>query len=291
MVDTASAVAEPTPAPSSPTTANPPEPTAPSTPGEAQVAPSTPVQSTATQPETATAPTQSPTPDVDYWKWFETVDPEEALRRSRRLAGKVGELADRQARERQARWEAEREAREKEAELKRLRDEDPFKYVERQKEIEAEQEQAKKAVETSMSAADNLLMAMWNRLPPEVQTTLANKRYEGDAATSRLAFIDDVVEQLSERKATERNKKEKAAWEAEQKQLLAKREREVAEAARKEALGSVNGSEPTPDVGGGQPLNSLISQDEFDQNRRNPRWVSEHIDKINESVRHGRIRR
>jgi hypothetical protein len=205
----------------------------------------------------------------DPWKWLEEQDPAEVVKRSARLQGKVGELADRQARQRQIQAEIdaqkqadlERARRERE-EDERLLDENPYEYRER---VRQRKEEADAQQSTWKAFDKEVLNPMFDKLPDEARAALANKPYYGPPAEARLAYLTDILSALSEAKATTTLTAKQAEWEKAQ----SKRESEIREAERKRTLSEINGSDPSPDISGGTPSSTAMNQAEFDRIKHN----------------------
>lgn len=236
------------------------------------------------------SPAATPTPDeAAYWQWLQGRDPDELLARHQRLAGKIGEKADKLAQKRVAEQRAQDEARRQEEERRRLRDEDPYKYAETEREREAEQAKAN----AFLSEVDQMLYSLHGELPPDIQQTLGGKQYSGNSPwESRTAYLRDVLGQLgqtreaalSDLKAS--HAQEKADWEKE----TARRVKEAREAGYKEGLGKANGSEPVPDLSGGDTSGGALSDAEWQSHKQDRTWIRENKARINEAVAAGRLR-
>ncbi len=245
-----------------------PEPqSAPPTPEPVGTAPA------AEAPTEPVAPAGAPTQPEDIWQKLADLDPDELLRRHPRLAGKVGEIADRLYRRRLM----EEERRRQEEEKRRLREEDPFKYVEMEKQQEEEQQRLARLV---AEIDTNVLYRLFAEAPEPVQKALAGKSYAHlSPYEARVAYLRDLFTAWQEHALTERLSQEK--------QRLA---RELREALRKEVLSEVNGREPPPDVGGGNTVSGLITQEEWERHRHDPAWRRANRQRINESLARGLIR-
>jgi hypothetical protein len=213
----------------------------------------------AASPGGETAPATEPAspdgdPEADFYRRLEALDPDELLKRSpglkRKLDGRVGEVADKLARDRLARLQAEAEERQRMATLTKLAEDDPYALAEEWKKIAAErerveavrQEQERLAAQTYESV-DTFIRREFYELPYPVQVKLSQRVYEGTPDEARLQFARDKHKALMEY-AAEEHEKALAPKLAEQRRL-------AEEAAKKEALGEVLGSEASPDVGGG----------------------------------------
>lgn len=224
-------------------------------------------------PKESEAPAGAPTQQEDIWQKLTDLDPEELLRRHPRLAGKVGEIADRLYRRRLM----EEERRRQEEERRRLRDEDPFKYVEMEKQREEEQQRLAQIVAEIDS---NVLGRLFAEAPEPVQRKLSGKSYlHLPPYEARVAYLRDLLEAWREHEMTER-------W-AQERQRLS---RELREAVRKELLGEIHGREPVPDTTGGAPAGGFITQEEWERHRHDPAWRRANRERINASIARGYIR-
>jgi hypothetical protein len=253
-------------------------------PGADAEAPSTP----ATEAPASTASAQAAVDEDAYWSWYEKQDPAALMKRHRGLAGKVGELADRQAKklrddERKADEEHRREedARKAQQEFEEAVENDPYKLQDltkkaldgRRKATEAEGH--RKAI---LGEWDARIERMFLRLPDDVKEALSGKQYNAkDDYEARTAFLEDIIEHLGrhhgskelEKQIKEKKKEWEADWEKERLPVL-----------RQSWLGESNGNAPSPDSeGGGVPAGDL-TWDVFKANKDNPTWRRENRDRI-----------
>jgi hypothetical protein len=224
-------------------------------------------------PTESAAPAGAPTQPEDIWQKLAELDPDELLRRHPRLAGKVGEIADRLYRRRLM----EEERRRQEEEKRRLREEDPFRYVELEKQQEEEQQRLAQLV---AEIDTNVLGRLFAEAPEPVQRKLSGKSYlHLPPYEARVAYLKDLLDAWREHEMTERLTQER--------QRLS---RELREALRKELLGELNGREPAPDTTGGAPAGGFITQEEWDRHRHDPAWRRANRERINASIARGYIR-
>jgi hypothetical protein len=224
-----------------------------------------PAETRSEAPAGSPSPSQTPTLDDDtFWRRLDEVDPDEVIRRSRRLAGKVGSEADRLADKRLQQRQVEETRRKAIEDRRRLRDEDPLGYVEREKQEEAEAERLQ-AMWGEVDAA--LVNNLWKKLPEAVQSKLGNKTYAGSPAESRVAFIEDVLETLAEMRSTEAVRKAEADWNSKLKQAR----KDATEAGRLDALADAN-ADDSPDTGGGVPAAGALTWGEYQRHRGDAAW-------------------
>ena len=232
---------------------------------------------------------ESPAPEKDIWAQLDELDPDEVMRKSRKIAGKVGELADRQARARAQVLadeirENERKAedeRKKKLEKRTLLKSDPDAFLakaeeefDQEDETEAEQaarEKTSKAVWTEVDAA---FTSYFYELPPEVQQKLGGRTYQGTPGQARLAFLKDVTEALAEVETSKR-------VQAETKKLTDRIRAETLEALRKDDLTKQNGQDPVSSGNGGVPPAGALTSQEFQRNRGSREWRIANKDRIN----------
>ncbi len=212
-------------------------------------------QALETPPKAEATPPVTPDPEA-LRAYVESLDPDEVLRLNRRVAGKVGDLAQKQAR--QLADEQHREWLEKQAqaeltkiteERRRLRKEDPIAYAEYDEELERKQQETQRQIdvlrETWTSVDQQLLHKIFYSLPEADQKELGGKKYEGNEIESRLAFLQDMIDRSAGRKAEDRLAKERERWEREERPAL-----------QKEANAAAVANEGSPDLGGGQRVST-----------------------------------
>ena len=238
----------------------------------------TPVTETASSPPATPAPEKtaseappetnaaSPSPQTTtepaspaWWTALDSVDPKELLKHPK-VAGTLGDLAQRRATEERKKWEADRARAEEENRLRALRDNDPFKYVEEEKRIEAESQKQAATQAQVYGDIDGMLNEMYVRLPEADQKELAGKAF-GEGIAGRKAALEEFSKRLARKEVTDVTAKERAKW-----------EKDAREAIRKEVLAEVNGKEPAPDTGGGQSAPGALTVEEFNRNRGDAQW-------------------
>lgn len=270
--------------------------------------------SVAVAESTAVSTEKTAEPAGPDWSRLESLDLEDIVAHSpklaRRLDGKVGEISARRAQqlaqqqltqERQ-RWEQERKAAEEEAVRDKLADDDPYAYVqqEKQRKQQEQEDRQRQVAATKLEAdirsatygeLDLAMMTYYNELPPDIQAKIAGKRYDGERHVAYTAFLKEVnglmnarAERLIQEKSQEAVEKAKLEWVKTEKPRLVN-------AARKDALSDAVATEGTPDVSEGSGANGHITQEVFDQNRHNGRWVRENLEQISQAVSERRIRR
>jgi hypothetical protein len=286
--------------------------------------PSSTTPDSAATPESTAAPeaaatTAQPVESAEKIDW-DSFDLEDLTRRSpklaRRLNGKAGELAQRQAAQlleqqletRKAQWQADWAAQQREAELDKLADEDPYAFAEKSKAIKAEKQEAERkaeedrlqqtnrqkiesdAINAVYGEVDLSLWDFYETLPGEIKTQIAGKRYDGTRREAYVAFLADVktrMEKFYEGKAVEA----KEAGKKEARDQWVKSEKpKLVDAARRDALSDAVAQDGTPDVSEGSAANGHLSQDEFDRHRHDQKWLDANYDRMMEAAVTGRIR-
>ena len=225
------------------------------------------IATTATQETTEATPTKEVAPVVETktddfpWDRFATADPDELVRRNPRLAGKVGELAQKQARSLAARQMQEETTRQTAEKERQLRDEDPTAYVDLLKAREGES-----AIAMSIRGEmDGILYELHNSLPEEIAKELGGKRYDGSPIESRKAYLKEVID----RSVAVGVAKEKTKWHNEAKAAI-----------KKEVLAELAGKEGTPDV---QPSTGNTGKKKFtkaDLANMSPKEYQEHRETV-----------
>lgn len=237
--------------------------------------------------------------EAAYWAWLEKQDPDALVKRHRPLAGKIGELADKQAkrlREEERRADEKRQAeearRQREQELDEAIDNDPYKLQDLVKE---EREKKRKAQEAEshrkavLGEWDARLERIFRQLPEEVQQALSGKQYGGgDEYEARTAFLEDVMEQMAEQRSS---KKLTTALKEEQKRWLEAWEKERLPVLRQDWLSEVARDAPSPDQGGGSPEPGEMTWDEFQANRQSASWRRENRERIDRMLAQRTTRR
>lgn len=246
------------------------------------------------QSEPSEPTAEQPRATEDIWQRIPELDPDELVRKHPRLAGKVGELADKLSRrEREklrAEIQAEIEARIEEERRRKLRDEDPLAFAEYDKELEEKrrrqeeerrrQEDLQKQFQATLAEYDTgVFHRIFFDAPEPVQKKLAGKAYDGGPVEARLNYLKDLIAATVEHELADRLAKEKSRW-----------EKEVKPAIEKEVLAKVRGEEPSPDISAGGSTSNLITQDVFDRNRRDINWVRANRALIEESINKGLIK-
>lgn len=259
---------------------------------------------TSSATENATAPageaTATPaTAQPDRQKLLEDLDPDEAIRTNRKLAGKVGQLAEqlaiKKAEELRAKEREQEAADKKKADekaererLRKLRDNDPYAFAEADREREEAEEAAAKAEAERTAEADrearawqsvdNMLLGFFEKLPDSIKAKLADKEYDGDPLEARLAYLNDVADALAD---TRLEPKVQAA--------ITAREKELEAAIRKKVFGDANADDEL-DSGSGTPAAGALTQAEWNQRRGDSQWRRDNRERINEAIRSGRVR-
>lgn len=221
---------------------------------------------------TSVSETRTETSAPDWRTAIDSVDPKELLKHSK-IAGILGDLAQRRAREERQKWDAELRTREEDARLRALRDHDPAQYVEEEKRLEQERAQVTQSQAAIYKDFDDSLSEMYFQLPKKDQEELAGKSF-GDGFAGRRAALREFATRLARAEATtelsEASARDRAKWE---------KEREAA--IRKELLAELNGKEPTPDTGGGTSAPGALTAEEFERNRGDATWRRANKDRIN----------
>lgn len=243
------------------TTSTPPAPTSPQ--------PTTPATEA---PKESAANTVSETPPAPDWRTaIDSVDVKELLKHPR-IAGTLGDLAQRRTREERAKWEAEVSERVEKARLDALRDNDPAQYVEEVKRLEAERQKAADSQAALFKDFDETLNEMFTTLPKRDQEELAGKTF-GEGFAGRKAALKEFATRIAKAEAADVSSKDRAKWE---------KEREAA--IRKELLAELNGKEPAPDTGGGAPTPGALTWDEFNRNKNDRSWRLANRERVNQLV-------
>lgn len=238
-------------------------------------------------------------PDEAHWKWLENTDPDEVIKRNRRVAGKIGDYAQR-LRQREKVEEEKRQAedrkqqqaeddRRRQDEIDELIDRDPDAALTKlktlrddQKKREAEEAEATKAHTEQVQQyafTDAFLHNLFFKLPIETQRKLANKAYTGKTpAEARDLYFQDIVEHLAEHKATAKLAgeltKAKGDWENDLKTTRLP-------AYRRDVLAEVNAADPQADVGtGGVGGKRQITPENFREFIKNDELRHQYRDEI-----------
>jgi hypothetical protein len=259
------------------------------------IAPSSATEAT---PQTTDQPSAgeqtSGTPSKTYgnpYEGLEDADPRE-LAKHPKVAGLVGDLAQRQTKRETERLREQIRTEERERiELERieaLKDVDPYQGVEEEKKYRATQRERKDAAEqeTARSAgqqkltedlfltyADNVLGKFATELPKEVRQTLvdAGKKYEGNWGDGFHEWLTDVV--------NARVDFERGNW-----------EKDSHSAIEKDVLGRVNGRAPSPGLGGGTAPGGALTQQEWSGHRSDPAWRRANKERIDTALARGELR-
>lgn len=269
----------------------------------APLAAETPSETEAVQAESAaTVEEQSQQPtEPDIWGRVSELDADELIRKHPKLAGKLGDLANKQARQLAAaekeRWEQDQQKRlaEREAEeLDQLAESDPYALAERvlEKRAKEKAEQDKQQAEvqrvTERSTLEqavwgdvdkNLLDAMYFKLPPAAQQKLAGKTFSGATDLEARqnyaqAILDTYVEIEADRRVTTR---------------LKDKEKTLTSAITKDVLGEANSGEPSPDVGAG--TSGALTQERAWEMLRDRATYLQHKEEIDAALFPGQTRR
>lgn len=204
------------------------------------------------------------------------------LRKDPKLAGLIGDAAERRAKAKEAELREKILADAERERLRKLRDDDPYAYAEEEK--KREQEAERKAQETRtetervQSWASDIDKAIAefakSTLPAELNEKLAKKEYTGSYADGLKAYVADVIDASKE------------GWIAEARKQW---EKDILPALRKDALAQVNGGD-SADVGRGAAPAGALTQDEWARNYRDSAWRRANRDRINEALASNRIR-
>lgn len=282
-----------------------PAPTTSTTPSATAVgspAPSTaPSQATAAPPESAangTGAEAAEAPTQPSWRdgLLTDSDREEALKeliestdsdrliKQPKLAGLLGDLAEKRARVKEAEIEKRITERQEQARLRQLRDEDPYAYAQEHKRVEdeaakAESDNAQHQRTLVVWAQDinNEIAELAQSLPPEIVKRLSSKKYDGTLGQGLRAYVSDIIEGSKE------------AWTAEAKEKF---KTDMLPALRKEALAKLNGNEDdsVSDTGTGSSTGGALGQDEWQRNGKDRIWRQANKARINDALKNGRIR-
>lgn len=276
-----------------------------STPSSTTATEATPESTVAAEPAAEQKAQPAAAPEVDPWELIGKLDPEEIIRRDRRLAGRIGEHADRIATQRtkqeRARWDAEQKAAQEAEQRRKLREEDPYAYVEQEKAAEqkAEEDRQQAATREKFEAdirnavygeVDLSLWDYYKTIPEAIQKEIAGKRYEGTRREAYLAFLADVDARRAALHATEVAEAKRVAKEEAHAEWVKTEKPRIVDAAKKDALSDAIAVEGTPDVSEGSHSNGHLSQEEFDRYRGDPKWRLANFDRMTEAVAAGRIR-
>ncbi len=196
-------------------------------------------------PETST---ETPPEPKTYTSWQEALKdaaPEELLKDDR-IAGRIGQVAQKLAKEMAAQEKAadslraQQEAdRNEDARLRNLRSDNPMAYANEMERRDASRdaihEEARRQAAMTADVTGNLTEYVRKNFPAEVVASLAGKTYEGSYAEGVTAYIADIT---------------KASRDA----LRAEWEKTERPALRKQLLTELNGGEPPIDssAGGGR---------------------------------------
>lgn len=190
----------------------------------------TPIEAAQQVPADETAAVETP-PEKVYRTLQEALadaDPDELLR-DPRIEGRIGQVADKRARDlaRQQRADAEAER------LRTLRKTDPLGYVNEVDRQESEADQAVERTRSEQQLAERMLAPLNDHLqktlPKEALSQLAGKQYSGSThGEALMAYVDDIVSVRLEHEVSAARKK----WEAEDRPAL-----------RKQVLAELNGGE------------------------------------------------
>ncbi|MDE2096662.1 MAG: hypothetical protein KGL39_05390 [Patescibacteria group bacterium] len=252
------------------TTATQAPPSAPPSPPPASSAPEAPKSDAA-----SSSATETTTPSSPSWQTaIDSVEVRELLKHPK-IAGALGDLAQRRAQQERQKWDAEQEQRR----LRDLRDADPHQYVEEQKRIEEQTAKAQQAEAGFFSAFDTQLNDMYGRLSDTDKRELAGKNF-GTGMESRLAALDEFSKRLARNDAAEIAKKDRSTW-----------EKQARESIRKEVLAEINREEPAPDTGGGQAPPGALTAEEFERNRGDATWRRANRERINTYLASAPVRR
>lgn len=246
-------------------------------------------------PEPAAAvPTTAPT---DWEAILDTVD-EKDLFSHKKLAGKIGTLAERQAKkivdEAIARDRAERAAAEQErldqaekARMAQLRDTDPVAFAEESR--KREEAEARKSATYSELVA--IAQAEYNDLPDDLKAKFSGKNYPAGSAGVRQ-FLKEARAEVAAFEAGQREQSLRAEFDEKLEKEVAKRLKDERPAIRKEVLAELNGGRPAPDTGATASNGTgLLTQEEFDRNRKVPGWVRANMDRVTKAMAEGRVTR
>lgn len=251
--------------------------------GTAQATPQVPpVPSVATAaPPNPPQPTEGGTPNTPDWREvLKGVDPKELLSDSR-IAGVVGSKAQEIARKLAADTIAQQSAHADAARRRELRDSNPDAYAEEDR----RREQAAALAQAGLADTDKMLDERFYLLSPESQAKLAGKVYQGEPMAARRAYLAD----LDELRAEDRLREQLPARLAEERK---KWEKDVLPALTLQANTATVGREPSPDRGGGSSAASgAMTQDEFNQIRRNPALLRAAMDRVDQGLAQGLITR
>lgn len=268
-------------------------------------------------PSPAPSPTESQAPStgatqtsegheapVIDWARIGEVDPEELSKKHPKLAGKIGDLAAKQAEKKAAELKAnlereitERISREMQEKTKReqqaLEDElaetDPLGLAElkkKQKAMRAAEEAAKTQGEQLQSILQKTEEGLWKKadkeifdvlygeLPQDMQLKLSAKEYQGNVTAARLSYLRDLIDL----NVNARLQAERAKW-----------EKDAMPALKKQALSEERDTTPSPSLssGTGTSSNAPMTADEFKRNKQDPAWMRANMPRINKALSEG----
>jgi len=222
---------------------------------------------------TSASETRPETGAPDWRTAIDGVDPKELLKHPK-IAGTLGDLAQRRAREERQKWESEMAQRVEDARLKALRDHDPAQYVEEEKRLESERQRLAESQAAVFRDFDDSLTEMFFALPKKDQEELAGKSF-GEGLAGRKAALREFATRAAKAEAIaemqDASAKDRAKWE---------KEREAA--IRKELLAELNGKEPAPDTGGGTSTPGALTWDEFNRNKGDRTWIKSNKERVNQ---------
>lgn len=281
MPDPATPAAASAPAAPSGPSAPTPSPQTTESPAPAQTTP-TPPSGAERAPEAEKGSDRAATAEISdevLWERVAKLDPREIAKRHRLVANYIGNEADRlekmRAAQRHQEWQSQQAQRAEAEELRRLRDEDPVEYVEREKqyesrlrEVQTREQQLVQAQRNVWGVIDLTLRDFHTELPAAVQDMMLGKTFdEGDAAQSRKAYLREVTRLLREHA-------KKDGIDAEVEREVARRSKEI-EQGLKTAMAAERGEgEPGVDLGAGAKApEGPMTQSEYDARARdNPTY-------------------
>lgn len=241
-------------------------------------------------PTTAPAPTDAPTSDAtastdaaaletqggaDWRAVLDGVDPEELLKHPK-IAGRLGDLAEKRARALREQVRREVEAEMEAQRLRKLRDEDPFAFAqadrEREQQLVQQARQAEQGTAVLARVQQDLASYVTEHFPKDVVEKLAGKTYPGDYGQGMAAYIRDLTE------ATRAHQEE-----AQRKALEP--------AIRKQVLAELNGdTSPEVAAGGTAAVSSgPVTQQEWNRNKSSRAWRMANRARINAGLTQGLI--
>jgi hypothetical protein len=214
---------------------------------------------------------------------IESTDSDRLIKQPK-LAGLLGDLAEKRARAKETEIEKRILERQEQHRLRTLRDEDPYAYAQEQKRQEDEAtsakalgEQQQRTLAVWASDINSEIASLAQTLPEDIVKRLSTKKYEGTLAQGLRAYVTDIIDGSKE------------AWTAEAQEKF---KRDMLPALRKEALAKLNGNaeESPTDSGGGSAPAGALTQDEWQRNGSSRAWRQSNKDRVNEALSRGAIR-